>query len=72
LSCCTSITNVDELSGLTDLNELYLSHCENLSCIDGLKNLVNLEYLVMYECEALDHKELEHLQSILNNCYIEY
>lgn len=64
LSECDSMTDVDSLKGLVNLEYLRLCDCEALENIDGLKSLVNLEKLVLEGCSSVTN--VDPLSSLVN------
>jgi hypothetical protein len=68
LTGCTSLTNVDRLKDLENLQQLNLSSCTSLTNVDGLKDLENLQQLNLSECMSLTNvdglKDLKNLQQL--------
>ena len=64
VSECESMTDVDALKGLVNLEYLRLCDCESLENIDGLKGLVNLEKLVFEGCSSVTN--VDALSGLVN------
>lgn len=65
---CSTLTNLDGLSGLTNLRELVLARCSSLTNVDGLSGLIKLKKLDLVGSSSLTNlnalRELANLRSL--------